>query len=170
MAEEEALHVNIAYKGVETSFKGPPDQVYRAVISYLEKAIPAFSLASKVSFSLDLQKILFDVKDVLAYVPDQGMIFVDALSSFPMSDGVMLYLLKCYLEHSLGIRDSPSASIGDIKNALTQPEKSLSSRLTELMKRGWVRRIGRGSYVATLVGVKEISERMRPESRQGRSE
>jgi len=165
MAEEEALHVNIVYKGVETSFKGHPDQVYRAVISYLEKAIPAFSLASKVSFSLDLQKILLDVKDVLAYAPDQGMIFVDTLSSFPISDGVMLYLLKCYLEHSLGIRDSPSASIADIKNALTQPEKSLSSRLTELMKRGWARRIGRGSYVATLVGVKGISERMRPKTR-----
>lgn len=165
MTEEDALCVNIVYRGVETTFKGRPDQVYRAVISYLEKAIPAFSLASKVSFSLDLQKILSDVKDVLAYVPDQGMIFIDSLSSFPASDAVMLYLLKCYLEHSLGMRDSPSAAIGDIKSALTHPEKSLSSRLTELMKRGWVRRIGRGSYVATLVGVREISERMRSEAR-----
>ncbi|MDH5361950.1 MAG: hypothetical protein OEW84_01380 [Aigarchaeota archaeon] len=165
MAEDDALHVNIIYKGVETSFKGHPEQVYRAVISYLEKAIPAFSLASKVSFSLDLQKILSDVKDVLAYVPAQGMMFINTISSFPMSDAVMLYLLKCYLEHSLGMRESPSAAIADIKNALTHPEKSISSRLTELMKRGWVRRVGRGSYVATLIGVREISERMRPETK-----
>lgn len=164
MTEEDTLCVNIVYKGVETSFKGRPDQVYRAVISYLEKAIPAFSLASKVSFSLDLQKILSDVKGILAYVPDQGMMFMDSLSSFPMSDAVMLYLLKHYLEHSLGMRESPSAAIADIKNALTHPEKSVSSRLTELMKRGWVRRVGRGSYVATLVGIRETSERMRPEA------
>lgn len=165
MAEDDALHVNIIYKGVETSFKGRPDQVYRAVISYLEKAIPAFSLASKVSYSLDLQKILSDVKNVLAYVPDQGMIFINTISSFPMSDVVMLYLLKCYLEHSLGMRESPSVAIADIKNTLTHPEKSISSRLTELIKRGWVRRVGRGSYVATLVGVRKISERMQPETK-----
>ncbi|MEM2928839.1 MAG: hypothetical protein QXP60_07740 [Nitrososphaerota archaeon] len=160
--KNENLKINISYKDLSATFEGNPEQVYRSVIAFLEKVIPAYSLASRISYSINIQEILEKANKILAYNQNEGIFFLNPINNYSLNDGIMLFLLKLYIEHSVGLRDSPEASLLELSNSLNKSQKSISGKLSNLIKNGYVRRLSRGSYVLTITGLKHLIENIIP--------
>lgn len=162
LKKDENLKVNISYKDLSATFEGDPEQVYKSVIAFLEKTIPAYSLASKISYSINIQDIIEKASKILAYNQNEGVFFLHPINNYSLNDGIMLFLLKLYIEHSIGLKDSPEASLLEISNSLNKSQKSISGKLSILIKNGYIRRLSRGSYVLTITGLKHLIENVIP--------
>lgn len=158
MSREE-LKVSIRYGELEAEFSGAPGEVYRQVVSFLEKVIPAYSLAKKISSALGLQEVLERLSGMLGYEESEGLFFTEGLERFPVSDAVLLLALKSHLEHGLGRRESPTVNLSELSRALSKSEKTVSGRLTELVQRGMLRRLDRGDYTITQLGIRHVLEK-----------
>lgn len=151
---EERVKVQISYIDSTVEFTGSPSDVYSQVLSYLEKTIPALSLAHRIIYAPDTQEILETVKGTIAYRPNEGLTMMKPLISFSIADAIILVLLKRYLENVLGIKPEDGVSLGELSELLDKPMKTVSARLSELMRHGEVRRIDKGSYSLTALGLK----------------
>lgn len=153
------LKVKVIYKEHTAEFSGSPKDVYRAVLSYISNLIPTLSIAEKIAYSVDIQELVEKLSGVLAYSKDEGLFFLRPLSDMSDVEAISLYLIKRYVEHSLGFKDSPSVSMSEMTRELNKSEKTVSARLSEMVKKGFVRRLDRGDYTLTTLGIKELAER-----------
>jgi len=158
MSEEE-LRVSIKYGEIEAEFRGSPGAVYREVVAFLEKTIPAYSLARKLSYSVGLQELLDRLSHILAYDEVEGLSILENLSAIPVSDAILLIALRNYLEHGLGRLESPTINYSELIRALPRKSKTISSSLTGLVQSGLLRRLDRGDYTITKLGLKHLMER-----------
>lgn len=158
---EEQVKVQVRYRDSTVEFSGSPSDVYSQVLSYLEKTIPALSLAHRIIYAPDTQEILETVKDTIAFRPSEGLTVMRPLISFSIADAITLLLLKRYLENALGIKLEDGVSLGELSKMLDKPMKTVSARISELMTHGTVRRIDKGSYSLTALGLKNALESMK---------
>ncbi len=154
-----SLKVTITYGELRAEFEGEPAEVYSNVIKFLEKSIPAYSLAAKLLTSIDVKEMLEKLKDSLGYTPEEGIFVKKPLSSLPTSDAILLYSAARYFSHLLGLSSRPPAcSSSEFAEAFNKPEKTISGRLTELVQRNFLKRVGRGEYVITHLGLNYLVE------------
>jgi len=152
------LRVSISYKDIKADFEGSAGEVYVGVVRFLEKTIPAYSLASRITYSTDLQELLEKLSHLIGYNQNEGVIILKPLQSLPSADAILLFLAKRYIEHGLGLVDSPTASASEIYPALGKPSKTTSGRLSELLQKGLARRLDRGDYTITSLGLRTLVE------------
>lgn len=156
--EEDSMKVSVQYKELKVEFEGKPEDVYRNLISFMEKTIPTYSLASKLQYSISLQEMIEKLEGQLAYVQGEGIVILKTLSSMSTAEAIMLYCTKRYLEHDLGLSGSPSVSASELSKAVAKPEKTVSGELSRLLQKGYIRRLDRGEYVVTMLGIKDFIE------------
>ncbi len=168
MSSEE-LRVTIKYGDLETSFSGPPEAVYRQIIAFMEKALPAYSLARKIAFNTDLKDLLEAFSDVFAYDAQEGLFFKLSLSQLKsVSDAILLLALRKCLEHKLGRIEAPNISPGELEAALTAKKKTIMNNLTKLVQSELLKRLDRGDYAITPLGIKYLADKLsRKESASG---
>ncbi len=152
------LKVTITYGELRAEFEGEPAEVYLNVVKFLEKSIPTYSLAAKLLTSMDVGEMLEKLKDSLGYAPDEGIFVKKPLSSLPTSNAILLYSAARYFSHVLGLSDRPECLSSELAEALNKPEKTVSGRLTELVQRNYLKRVGRGGYVITRLGLNHLVE------------
>lgn len=157
--KEDELRVSIRYGELEAEFSGAPEEVYRQVVAFLEKIIPAYSLAKKIAYSVGLQEVLESLGGLIAYEESEGLFFLQNLDDLPVTDAVLLLALRSHLEHSLGRRESPTVNLSELSRSLSKSEKTVSGRLSELVQRGMLRRLDRGDYTITQLGIKRVLEK-----------
>lgn len=154
----DVMKVSIQYKDVRADFEGKPDDVYRSIVSFMEKVIPSYSLASRISYSVDIQELIEKLRDYLAYNQTEGIFLLKPLSTLSVSEAIMLLCIKRYLEHGLGLTDSPSINASELVKSIAKSEKTISGKLSLLLRKGYIRRLDRGDYVITMLGIKEFVE------------
>ena len=153
----EELKIHIRYGDLEAEFSGSPEAVYHQAVAFLEQAIPEYSLAKKIQYSVELKDMLEGLKAYLAYNPEEGIFFLKDLSKLPFQDAIYFIALKNYLEYKLGMREKPNTSISDFSEYLPRiNKKTLSNRVAELSKGVMLKRLDRGSYAITIQGIKYI--------------
>ena len=159
MSEEE-LKVTIRYGNLEAEFSGPPSSVYREVVSFLEKAIPAYSLARKISFSMDLKDLLETFSEVFAYNEEQGLLFKLSLKELKsISDAILLLALRRHLEYKLGRAEEQSIGFPELESSLPAKRKTIQNNLTKLVQAELLRRLDRGDYAITALGIKHLADK-----------
>ena len=159
MSEEE-LKVTIRYGDLEAEFSGPPSSVYREVVSFLEKAIPAYSLARKISFSMDLGDLLETFSEIFAYDEEQGIFFKLSLRELKsVSDAILLLALRKHLEYKLGRVEEQSIGFSELEGSLPAKKKTIQNNLTKLVQAELLRRLDRGDYVITALGIKHLADK-----------
>lgn len=156
--EEDLMKVSIQYKDVKADFEGKPGDVYKSIISFMEKVIPSYSLASRISYSIDIQELIEKLKDYVAYNQAEGIFLLKPLNNLSVSEAIMLLCIKRYLEHGLGLTDSPSINASELAKNIAKSEKTISGKLSLLLRKGYIRRLDRGDYVITMLGIKEFME------------
>jgi len=159
MSEEE-LKVTIKYGDLEAEFSGSPGSVYRQVVSFLEKTIPAYSLARKISFSMDLEDLLETFSEIFAYDEEQGLFFKLSLRELKsVSDAILLLALRKYLEYRLGRIEEQSIGFSELEGSLPVKKKTIQNNLTKLVQAEFLRRLDRGDYAITALGIKHLADK-----------
>lgn len=163
MSSEE-LKVTIRCGDMEMSFSGPPEAVYHQIISFMEKVFPAYSLARKIAFNMDLRDLLEAFSSVFAYDAQEGLFFKISLSQLKsVSDAILLLALRKHLEHKLGRIEAPNISPGELEAALTAKKKTIMNNLTKLVQMELLRRLDRGDYAITPLGIKYLADKLSKE-------
>lgn len=158
MSEHE-IKVTIRYQDIEAQFTGEPREVYIQVLKFMEKVIPTYTLASKIILEIELEEIFEKLSDNIAYSSDEGIVFLKNLADLPSQDAILFLALKNHIEYKIGRREDPAISITDFSKNLQKKEKTISGRLSELIKQGFLKRLDRGDYVITVTGVKYLVEK-----------
>jgi DNA-binding transcriptional ArsR family regulator len=96
--------------------------------------------------------------DKLAHSPGEGIFVRASLSSLPASTAILLFAAAKHLSHLLGYAPSPEFGGSELSSVLGKPEKTVSGRLSELVQKGFLKRVGRGGYAITSLGLTSLAE------------
>ncbi|MCX8187435.1 MAG: hypothetical protein N3F65_02355 [Nitrososphaeria archaeon] len=165
MSQSEELRVVIKFGDVEAEFSGSPEAVYRQVVSFMEKMLPTYSLAKKIAFSMDLRDLLEAFSDIFAYEKEEGLFFKMGLIGLKSaSDAILFMALKKYLEYKLARVDNPSISSSELEVGLPAKKKTILNNLTKLAQMGLLRRLEKGDYAITSLGIKYLADKYSKQS------
>ncbi|MDW8083588.1 MAG: hypothetical protein RMI49_00075 [Candidatus Caldarchaeum sp.] len=152
------LKVSINYGALKADFEGEPEEVYRSVVKFMEKNLPAYSLASKLAAAQGVEDILAKIKNFVVYDSTSGLYLKADLSKLPASAAVLVFAAVRHLNHLLGHSETSEFLSSEVADALGRSEKTVSGRLTELVKRGQLKRLSRGGYCITPAGLIHVAE------------
>lgn len=160
MSQQEEIRVTIKYGDIEAEFSGSPEAVYHQVVSFIEKNLPTYSLAKKIFFSMDLRDLLETFSDVFAYNIDEGLFFKIRLSDFKsVSEAILFMALRKHIEYKLGRADNPSISSSELEAVLPAKKKTILNNLTKLAQMEFLRRLEKGDYTITSLGIKYLADK-----------
>ncbi len=160
MSSEEELKVTIRYGDLEAEFSGSPEAVYREIVSFMEKTLPTYSLAKKIAFSMDLKDLLDSFSHMIAYNDEQGIFFTTSLSELKsVSDAILFMALRKYLEYKLGRIENSSITSAELESGLSAKKKTILNNLTKLVQAELLKRLDRGDYTITPLGIKYLVDK-----------
>lgn len=159
MTSEKVMKLTLSYDGLTASFEGPPEEVLRSVISFVESKIASFSLARKLAVDLDVQRLIESLSKLIAYHESEGFLLKSHVYSLPASEQILILLAKRYLEHYFGKATTNTLSFKEVVNELNLKRGTASSNLNELVRRGLAKRHGKGDYSITVNGLLELTSK-----------
>jgi DNA-binding MarR family transcriptional regulator len=141
---ETNVNVIISIDDIRVQFNGSADSVITSVISFLTKQIPTLELANRISLNYSIADLIQSYSDIIKITPEGPRIV-------PASDGVelkfsdkqivSLHLIASRIAKGLGKAADDGLRMSDLQSATGLKSKSISSRLSELVKAGYVQRI-----------------------------
>jgi hypothetical protein len=139
-----SVNVSIAVGDVRVEFKGSPESVMRSAIGFLAKQIPAIDLARKISLDYAVTELIDIYSNLIKITPDGPRVIpeLDDAEAKKLSDKdrVMLQLVASKIAKDLSKIQNEGMHLSEIYNATSIKPKSVSSRLSELVKAGFVSR------------------------------
>ena len=164
---EDSVELSVRYKDMEVRFSGKPDEVIRSFLSFMSKVLPAYKLASDLTLTVDLERLLESVRGLIAFAPEGPVITVPREKMGGERDAIVLNLVKASVGYETGRLERDSLTTSEIVSLTGGKSRTVTARLSELTSLGWVERIGRGEYRVTTLGVKsfldEILPKIKPE-------
>ncbi|MGH9978533.1 MAG: hypothetical protein ACRD8Z_22285 [Nitrososphaeraceae archaeon] len=137
------VNVTISIGDIRVQFNGSADSVITSVISFLTKQIPTLELANRISLNYTVAELIHSYSDIIKITPEGPRIF-------PILDGVelklsdkqivALQLVASRIAKGLGKSEDDRLRMSDLQTATGLKSKSISSRLSELVKIGYVQR------------------------------
>lgn len=136
------VNISVQYNDIKVQFSGEPENVMLSIISFLTKHIPEIRLAQKISLNYSLSELIEMCSSIIKITPEGPKILpnIGEIHNKKFSDKeiVMLYLLGSKIAFELGKISEKSSPISDIQASTNLNPKSISSRLSELVKVGYV--------------------------------
>jgi predicted transcriptional regulator len=161
------LRVRIEYDGLKADFTGrDADEIIRAINSFLVNVIPELELARKLHLNFTLRDLADLFGDYIKITPEGPRV---VLSGAKISDKqiIALQLVAAKVAYQVGKSDHESLTLQELERLTALNPKSISSRLSELVKLGYVeRRTEKGSptYRITTHGISWLSKVLRRRS------
>lgn len=161
------LKIVIQFGELKGEAEGSPEEALRFVLSFLQQHLPSYSLAHRLAAGPDLSQIADALQDYIGYSEGEGLFIRPVARGLPTSQLILLFLVKQKLENLTGLSQKSSVSLPELAEALGVKPKTLTARLTELARLGFVKRVERGEYQITAIGVTELLSRIKPPSQHG---
>ncbi len=165
---EDQVRVEVAYGELKATFSGSPDEVYTTVSRFLAQNLPQIEIAKKVTLRYDLKDLVESFGDYVK-ITDEGPRVMPS-ERLSLKQRIALQLVAARIAYLLGKTKSDRLSLQELGSALGVATKSISSRLSELVKAGNVQRASDETgtaYSVTTLGIKWLldtfSGRARPE-------
>lgn len=139
-----SVNVTISIGDIRVQFNGSADSVISSVISFLTKQIPALDLANRISLNYTISELIQSYSDIIKVTPEGPRIIplLDGVELRKFSDKqiVALQLVASRIAKGLGKIEDDRLRMSDLQSATGLKSKSISSRLSELVKVGYVQR------------------------------
>lgn len=140
--KNDVVNVSVQYKDIKVQFSGEPENTLISVITFLSKHIPEIRLAEKISLNYSVSELIDMYSSIIKITPEGPKILpnTEEIQSKKFSDKeiVMLFLLGSKIAFELGKISDKSFHVSDIQASTNLNPKSISSRLSELVKAGYV--------------------------------
>ncbi len=158
----EQLKVEISYGDVRASFTGSPEEVAELVNRFLSQSLPTFDLAKKLYLNYSLKELTEMFSDYVRITPEGPRVVAEGKLSDKLK--IALQLVGARLAYETGKKNTDTMSIQEIESATGINPKSISSRLSEMVKSGYAERRSdkKGTaYRITTMGVLWLSKALK---------
>jgi DNA-binding transcriptional ArsR family regulator len=136
LTESKELKASLSYGDLKVDFSGSPESVLRSINDFVSKHIPAFNLASGLLLNYGAAELVEFFKDYVRITPEGPWI----ISPTELSDKelVAAQLVAQRIAAETGNSGSLSVPLSKLLESTGLNPKTLSSRLSELLKAGLV--------------------------------
>jgi len=159
---EENLELTVKYKDMEVKFTGKPDDVVRSFLGFVGKVLPAYELASSLSLTVDIGRLLESIRGLIAFAPEGPIVTAPKEKLRGERETIILHLIKAYTGYQIGRLEKDSLTTAEVTSLTGAKPGTIGARLSELSNLGWVERVGRGEYRITTLGVKVFLDEIVP--------
>ena len=159
MSHEPDLKVSITFEGTTVEFKGSAESVLHSVNEYLTKIIPTLDLAKKISVNYSVTELVKLFGDYVKITPEGPRVW-SGERKFSDKEMVLLQLIGTRILGETGRAQGDSLTLSEIASSTGINPKSISSRLSEVLKVGHVERQNSDSivkYRITTAGINWLS-------------
>ena len=137
---ESSVSVSVTVGDVKVQFSGSAESVMVSVMNFLSKQVPGMDLARKISLNYSAPELIETYSKLIKItqegprvIPEQGVNLSD-------KDIVALQLVATRIAKDLGKLQDDSMQVADVQAATALNPKSISSRISEMVKAGHVAR------------------------------
>jgi hypothetical protein len=133
------LTITIVFGESKAEFSGYPEIVLQSVNNFISKQIPEIDLARKLAMNFSAKDLVDKFKDFIRITPEGPRIWNQEAK---LSDKEIVALQLVAQKIASETRDglSPSTTLASLQESTSLNPKSLSSRLSEMTKAGFVTR------------------------------
>jgi len=151
---ENQVKVDVEYGSIKATFTGDVNSIYETVSRFLAKNLPELDLAKKIQLKYDVKDLIDNFSDYIR-ITEEGPRVISG-ESLSLKHKIAMQLVAAKLSYLLSSGQSSGLSIQEISSYIGASSKSVSSRLSELVKEGHVERISneKGNlYMITTTGI-----------------
>jgi predicted transcriptional regulator len=160
MSQAQNVRVTITVGDIKVEFSGSAEQVSASVMNFLSKQIPSIDLARKISLNYGSHELIETYSHLIKITPEGPRIILDSENNkLSDKDMVALQLVASRIAKDLGRAEEDSMQVSEIHTATALNPKSVSSRISEMVKAGHVARDERepSKYRITTTGIYWLS-------------
>ncbi len=165
---ENDVNVTVTIGDVKVEFSGSAETVTASVMNFLLKQVPSMDLARKILLNYAAQELIETYSHVIKITPEGPRVILDTDVKLSDKDIVALQLVAARIAKDLGRLQDNSMQVSDIHTATALNPKSISSRISEMVKAGHVARDEKepSKYRITTAGIhwldSTIAKKIRP--------
>ena len=139
MSESKNVNVVVTYGETTVEFKGTPETVMESVLRFLAKQVPQLDLAKKISLNYPASELIEMYSDYVRITPEGPRVITEG-KRLSDKDLIALQLVACKIANELGKADGAGVSAQELQTSTALNPKSVSSRISELVKAGYVQK------------------------------
>ncbi|HEY3095037.1 MAG TPA: hypothetical protein VGJ42_04685 [Nitrososphaera sp.] len=155
MSQAENVNVIVTVGDVKVQFSGSAETVMASVMSFLSKQVPSMDLAKRISLNYSAQQLTEAYSHLIKITPEGPRVIPDSDARLSDKDMVALQLVAAKIAKDLGRLQDDAMQVSEMHAATALNPKSISSRISEMVKVGHVARDEKepGKYRITTAGV-----------------
>ncbi|MEM1994955.1 MAG: hypothetical protein QXW32_05740 [Nitrososphaerales archaeon] len=140
LSEEPTINVAISFGDVKVEFSGRAEVVAAQVDEFLHKQIPTIDLARRIYLSYSTKELVEKFERLIKITPEGPRVWVEG-GKLSDKERVALQLVAVKIGYQTAKSQVDSLLVSEIQSATGLNPKSVSSRLSELVKGGFVERV-----------------------------
>jgi len=155
MSEADSVNVIVTLGDVRVQFSGSAHSVMASVMSFLAKQVPSMDLAKKISLNYAAQELIETYSHLIKITPEGPRVIPDSDARLSDKDIVALQLVATRIAKDLGRAQDDAMQVAEMHVATALNPKSISSRISEMVKAGHVARDEKepGKYRISTAGI-----------------
>jgi len=158
------IEIYVKYDQFQEDFKGPVDQVLRALMAFLDKVYPGLEILSQVRLTVDLQELIEKMKDVIAIAPSGPVVL--SKKRLTVKELIGLNLIGTFVGYKLNLADKASLSLDELVNLTGKTRGSVSGALTLMVNSRLVQKPEKGEYKISPPGIKRFVDEVFPKLKE----
>lgn len=135
---ESNVNVVVTYAGTTVEFKGSPEAVMESVLRFLAKEVPGLDLAKRISLNYPAPELIESYAEYIRITPEGPRVIAEN-KKLSDKDLIALQLVAQKVAGEIGA-GAASLSAQELQATTALNPKSISSRLSELVKSGHVQK------------------------------
>ena len=136
-SKEHKLNVIVSLGDARAEFSGTPEIVLQSVNSFVSKNVPEIDLARKLSMSFSTKDVVEKFKDFVRITPEGPRVWTQD-GRLSDKEQIALQLVAQRIASETRENVAQSLSLNSLQEVTSLNPKSLSSRLSEMTKSGFV--------------------------------
>jgi hypothetical protein len=168
MSQAENVNVIVTMSDVKVQFSGSAESVMASVMSFLSKQVPSMDLARKILLNYSAQELTEAYSHLIKITPEGPRVIPDSDAKLSDKDMVALQLVAAKIAKDLGKSRDDAMQVAEMHAATALNPKSISSRISEMVKAGHVTRDEKepGKYRISTAGIHWLNSTMAKKVRQ----
>ncbi len=161
---DDYVSATITYKDTTVEFKGKPEAVLESLHRFLTKEVPNLELASKIYLDYSLPEMLDVFGEYIRLTPEGPNIIIKNIADKHL---IALELVAYRIAKLLGKSDYDQLSSQELQQMTNLKPKTISSRLSELVKMRCVEKINHNGikYKITTYGIHWLASELSKQRR-----
>lgn len=141
----ENVNVSIVIGDIKVQFNGSARSVMTSIVTFLAKQVPTIDLAKKISLNYAVTELIETYSNLIKITPEGPRVIPaleeeSGIKKLSDKEMVALQLIASKIAKDIGKISDDAMQASKIQSVMAINSKSVSSRLSELVKAGYVAR------------------------------